>query len=401
MGCFLGREKQFINKCIIFMNPLKQKIIEKIKKEGPITFEKFMEMALYDTEYGYYTSKRTKIGREGDFYTSSHLHPVFGAMIGRQMEEMWEIMNKPERFMVVEMGAGEGYICKDMFDYFNGEIGKGQGERGERDILRHLQYAIVELNPAMQERQRNLLSSFAEKINWVSSLSGLRNVRGCIFSNELLDAFPVHLVQMEDELKEIYLSYDGEGLKEKPLSPYSGELSEYFKEYEINLEKGYKTEVNLRIKDWLNDIQSCLHEGFVITIDYGYPSWDYYSEERNRGTLLCYHKHHLFEDPYQNIGEQDITAHVNFSSVRKWGEALGFRTIGFCPQGTFFISLGIDEEIKRLAESSEDYLSELARIKKLILPGTIGETHKVMIQYKGNGNPSLKGFSIRNQIKSL
>jgi len=144
-----------------------------------------------------------------------------------------------------------------------------------------------------------------------------------------------------------------------------------------------------------------LSEGFVLTIDYGYPAWDYYSEERNRGTLLCYYKHRVNEDPYQNIGQQDITAHVNFSSIKKWGEEFGFKTIGFCQQGTYLISLGIDEIIKELYENERDYLFEVAKIKRLIFPGTIGETHKVLIQYKGKENPTLKGFRMKNQVNKL
>lgn len=419
------------------MNPLQQKIIDKIKSEGPITFKNFMEMALYEPELGYYTSQNTKIGRAGDFYTSPHLHPVFGAMIGKQIEEMWEVMGMPSDFQIVEMGAGVGYICKDMLEYYKGVDGSGsQGAKGGRKIFKNLRYIIVELNPAMREQQKNLLSDFLNKVRWVSSLRELNNIKGCILSNELLDAFPVHLIEMEDEVKEIYVGIENETFmsyrdtkenENNPPSPsplptgervrmrgFSGErligikgkpstqeIADYLKEFSIELPEGYKTEINLKIKEWLKEIDDVLTEGFIITIDYGYPAWDYYCEDRNRGTLLCYHKHQVIEDPYQNIGEQDMTAHVNFSSAKKWGEELGIKTIGFCQQGRFLISLGIDKEIAKLYKESRDYLFEIAKIKKLILPGTLGETHKVMIQYKGNGEPKLKGFSIRNQKDKL
>lgn len=376
------------------MNTLHQKIIQKIKTEGPITFRTFMEMALYEPEFGYYTSQNTKIGRAGDFYTSSHLHPVFGMMLGKQIEEMWVIMGKPSAFQIVEMGAGAGYVCKDMLDYY-------KGVEEEKNIFKYIRYIIIELNPAMREQQKKLLVDYSDKIRWVASLKELNNIKGCILSNELLDAFPVHLIEMEDEVKEIFVGADGETLKEIKEKPETNEISDYLKEFSIELPKQYRTEINLDIKKWLHEANNALTEGFILTIDYGYPAWDYYSEDNDRGTLLCYHKHQTVEYPYQHIGEQDITAHVNFSSVKKWGEELNIKTIGFCQQGTFLMSLGIDEAIAEIHKNSPDYLFEVARIKKLILPGTMGETHKVIIQYKGNGEPKLRGFSMKNQMKNL
>ena len=383
------------------MNLLQQKIIQRIKSEGPITFKTFMEMALYEPELGYYTSQKTRIGRGGDFYTSSHLHPAFGMMIGKQIEEMWEIMGRPSDFQIVEMGSGAGYLCKDILEYYKG-LGIG-GQGLEREIIKNLQYIIVELNPLMRENQKNLLSEFSDKVRWVSSIKELSAIRGCFLSNELLDAFPVHIIEMNDEIKEIFVSTDNEKLTEIKGTPSTNEITDYLKEFFIELEKGHRTEINLEIKKWLGEINSVLTEGFILTIDYGYSSEDYYSEDRNRGTLLCYHKHQMTEDPYQNTGEQDITAHVNFSSVKKWGDELGIKTIGFCRQGVFLVSLGIDEVIAEIHKihKNYDYPFEVARIKKLILPGTMGETHKVVIQYKGSGKPELRGFTIKNRMREL
>lgn len=206
---------------------------------------------------------------------------------------------------------------------------------------------------------------------------------------------------MEDELKEIYVGVDDDIIIEMKENPSTDALLDYINEFSIKLTKGYKTEINLRIKDWLKSVDEVLSEGFILTIDYGYSAWDYYSEDRNRGTLLCYFKHQINENPYMNIGEQDITAHVNFSSVKKWGEKLDIKPLGFCQQGTYLISLGIDQLINELYANSRDYLFEVAKIKRLIFPGTIGETHKVMIQYKGKGNPELRGFSMKNQAEKL
>jgi len=392
------------------MNPLEQKIVQRITKGGPIPFEIFMDMALYDPEFGYYVSHAPRIGRQGDFYTSPHLHSVFGALIGKQITEMWQIMGRPEEFTIVEMGAGEGFICNDMLDYLGGEGDKGHGgeDRNERRrpetesaFYQTLRYVIVERNCLQRERQQELLKKYRDKIQWISDIRDAGRITGCICSNELLDAFPVHLIRMEDELKEIYVDHDGEVFTEKtgPLS--TDAIARYFDHAALTLDAGYTTEFNLRIREWLSDVDAVLERGFILTVDYGYPAEEYYSEDRNRGTLMCYYRHQFHENPYEHIGEQDITAHVNFSSLKHWGEEKGIRVVGFCSQGTFLLALGIDEEIARLAETSKDYLFELGRVKKLFLPQGFGDSHKIMIQHKGIGIPTLKGFSIRNQLRLL
>ena len=198
----------------IDMNPLQKKIVQQIKEKGPMTFEQFMSMALYDPEFGYYNTESGKIGREGDFYTSSHLHPVFGAIMGRQIYEMWDLMGRPENFRIVEMGGGAGYFCKDLLDSL-------RSADKFTDFFRALKYTIIERSPAMRNKQQGLLSEFSGKVEWLSALSECGSITGCIFSNELLDAFPVHLVRMEDNLKEIYLDFD----EEKGFSEIAGDLS--------------------------------------------------------------------------------------------------------------------------------------------------------------------------------
>lgn len=372
------------------MNVLKQKIIEHIAQNGPIPFDRFMEMALYEPDLGYYASENTEIGKKGDFYTSQHVHSIFGMMIGRQFVEMWEMIRKPDVFYIIEPGAGAAYLCRDVLDYLNG-----------RNLIDHFMYIIQENNEHVKKRQQNLLNVYSDKVRWVSSLDKIGNVKGCVFSNELLDAFPVKIIEHTDTLQEVYVAYEEDDIREKPDELSTEKIVDYFNDFGITLSHKYRTEVNLRISDWLLAVSTILSEGFVFTIDYGYPAWDYYSEERNRGTLLCYHKHSYNENPYQFVGEQDITAHVNFSSVKKWGDERGFKTIGFCQQGVYLVSLGIDEMIQTLPQDSKEYLFEIAKIKKLILPGTLGETHKVMIQYKGHAKPELRGFSIKNQKDRL
>lgn len=374
------------------MTSLRTEIIKRIRSEGPISFETFMEWALYFPGRGYYTRDVKTIGREGDFYTGTHLHPIFGAMLGRQMEEMWDAMGHPKVFQVVEMGAGMGYLARDMMDFL-------RGRQKVSKLYHHLTYTIVEMNPSMEARQRALLRECEGRMRWCSHPDELKPFAGCLVSNELLDAFPVRVIEMDDELTEVFLSVNGEDLKEMK-RPCGSEIKDYFREISIELPKGYRTEVNLRMRGWLKEVNEVLSEGFVLTIDYGYPAWEYYGEERNRGTLLCYRAHQVCEDPYQNIGDQDITAHVNFTSLKKWGEELGFKTLGYCPQGTYLISLGIDEVITELYGDSPDPF-DIARIRGLIFPQGMGESHKVMILYKGKGNPGLRGFALRNQVRNL
>ncbi len=374
---------------------LKEKIIDRIRSEGPINFEAFMEMALFYPGLGYYSREITRIGRYGDFYTSPHLHPIFGAMIGRQMLEMWEVMER-QSFKIVEMGAGEGYLLKDMFDYFKAFL-----SQEARDFMGGLSCAIVEMNPTVRDRQRRLLDDYSEMIEWFEDIEDLDSFAGCFLSNELLDSFPVRLIEMDEELKEVFVCIDDDNNLMEIKRPGSIEARKYLEEFNITLPRGYRTEINLRIRDWLYKINKKLREGFIMTIDYGYSAHDYYSEERNKGTLLCYHNHRVNDDPFSHIGEQDITAHINFSSLKKWGEDIGFSTIGFCEQGPYLVSLGIDGMIKELCGDVPDPV-QTAKIKGLLLPEGMGESHKVMIQYKGNRSVvGLKGFTLRNRVDWL
>jgi SAM-dependent MidA family methyltransferase len=372
------------------MDSLSLVIKEKIRREGPITFNSFMRTALYHPGLGYYASADTEIGRAGDFYTSPHLHPVFGVMMGRQMQECWRIMGKPPLFDVMEFGGGRGYLCKDMLKYLK-----------DREIFGSLRYTILEQNPHMVGRQKSLLEEFSGKINWAAP-EEVKGRKGCVLSNELLDAFPVHLIEMQEELKEVYVTVRGDEFAETtgPLSTEA--IADYLGEHSSTaFPPGYRTEVNLEIRDWLKDVARMLSEGFVITVDYGYPAREYYGEERSRGTLMCYHRHRTSEDPYENVGGQDITAHVNFSSLKSWGEEFSFTTLGFSGQGIFLVSLGIDEVITELFGGSPDYLREVSGIKGLIMPGSMGETHNVMVQYRGGGRPDLRGFLMKNRLSSL
>ncbi len=384
------------------MNPLEQIIIDRIKQKGPIPFDQFMEMALYYPDLGYYSSPARTIGKKGDFYTSPHLHPIFGAMIAKQLMEMWEIMGRPPVFHTVEIGAGLGYLCKDIFDFLCKSPEGPSPVQDKNDFLESLSYVIIEPYRHFKVSQAEILGEHSKSIQWKASLNECEEgMSGCILSNELLDAFPVHLIEMRNELGELYVNHDGTAFTEEHMPVQSSDISKYVEQFSISLMAGYRTEINMKIKSWLAMISAVLQHGFVLTIDYGHSAKEYYDEDRTKGTLLCYHQHMFNENPYTYIGEQDITAHVNFSSVMRWGEEQGLRTAGYCPQGTYMISSGIDEVITELYADAPDYLSEVSKIKGLIMPGGMGESHSVMIQYKGEGMPELRGFSMRNNRERL
>lgn len=386
---------------VILVNMLNKIIDERIINEGPITFEEFMSMALYYPELGYYARSDAVIGREGDFYTSPHLHPIFGAMVCRQLIEMWELMGRPSLFHAVEMGAGAGYLCKDIMDYLYQTVNQLESHKDERDFVTSLKYVIVEPYEYFENKQKEIIKEHESNVEWISSLDKLIEIKGCVLSNELLDAFPVHLIEMDVGLKEVYVNIGGKGLIEEKADAGSEDIERYAEQFSIPVWEGYRTEINLRIKTWINQVSKILSQGFVLTIDYGYSAKEFYSEERNRGTLLCYYRHQVNENPFLNIGSQDITSHVNFSSLKIWGEGEGFETLGYSSQGIYLTASGIDELIVELYADSSDYMSEISKIKGLILPQGMGESHRVLIQYKGAGMPELRGFSFRNEKGNL
>ncbi|WP_223233117.1 class I SAM-dependent methyltransferase [Chitinophaga sp. CF418] len=339
-----------------------------------------MEMALYYPQLGYYTSDRNKIGANGDYYTSTDLSAVFGAMLGRQLEEMWNLMGR-EAFTIVEYGAGTGALCHDLLDYL----------KNNQPFYNQLRYCIIEKSPFMREIEKAYLS---EKVEWYDSIADIGDFTGCVLSNELLDNFPVHEVVMEDELMEVFVDYES-GFSEL-LHPAQEVLKDYLKQLHVTLPKGFRTEINLQAIDWLREIAHSLKKGFVLTIDYGYSSAELYREYRCQGTLLCYHEHQVNDDPYHHIGEQDITAHVNFSALNHWGLKNGLECCGFTEQGYFLRSLGLMDYLRTPDQNVESELLSLP-VKAIAihrLLNNIGTQLKIFIQRKGLIATELTGFAL-------
>jgi SAM-dependent MidA family methyltransferase len=352
----------------------------KIHEQGPLSFRDFMDMALYYPSLGYYNSDRNKIGKGGDFYTSPVLSTLFGEMIGKQIEEMWFLLDK-KAFTIVEYGAGTGALAYDILHYL----------KNNTALYNELNYCIIEKGEKMRHLQKNLLK---EKVSWHHSISEIPAINGCVLSNELLDNFPVHKVIMKEELMEVFVDFKNDF--EEVLLPASKDLKDYFDEQHITLPKDYCTEINLDAINWINDISENLQCGFVVTIDYGFSASDLYNDRRNSGTLLSYKGHEINNSPYQDIGAQDITAHVNFSALAHWGEKSGLKCCGFTTQANFLRSLGLMNYLRKLEIENKDSENKdvIFQINKLLID--MGSKFKVLVQQKGTKCRMLTGMQFAN-----
>lgn len=356
-------------------------IVSEIKKRGPVSFRDFMDMALYYPGLGYYSSQEEIIGKKGDYYTSPHLTPLFGEMIGKQIIEMSELLEHSE-FDIVEMGAGKGLLALDILSFI---------KKKNRNLYDNLTYRIIEISARLRERQGEVLRDYP--VLWYSSLEELTTgIKGVFVSNELVDSFPVHVVTEDYGLKEVFVDWQDGKLVEVIGEPSTELLKEYFRGLGVMLTQGYRTEVNLDALNWIEKVGGILDKGFVITIDYGYMSEELYQPYRASGTLMCYYRHSACKNNYERVGNQDITSHVNFSALIHWGEKEGLNLTGFVNQARFLINIGIEDYLKTLLSESKDhsdYLKKILPIKNLLMPG-MGETFKVLIQHKGIETLSLK-----------
>ncbi|ACB52288.1 DUF185-containing protein [Crocosphaera subtropica ATCC 51142] len=369
-------------------------IIDRIKNSSHhrITFADYMDLVLYHPEQGYYSSGKVNIGSEGDFFTASSLGSDFGELLAEQFREMSEFLNNSDSFTLVEVGAGTGNLASDILNYL---------KQKHSNFYDQLNYIIIEESQALIKKQQDKLKGF-DKITWTSWQDIPDNsITGCIFSNELIDAFPIHLVTKHNkQLKEIYVTWQDDQLKEKIEEISTTKLSDYFKLIDIDITKDnypedYRTEVNLKALGWLKLVSAKLKKGYLLTIDYGYSSAKYYHPQRYQGTLNCYHQHRHHHNPYVNLGQQDITAHVDFTALEKQGNLLGLETVGLTQQGLFLMALGLGDRLAELSNgnySLPEILNRRDALHQLINPTGLGG-FKVLIQSKKiKKNQPLKGL---------
>ena len=372
-----------------------------------ITFAEYMDLVLYHPQHGYYATKAINMGRQGDFFTSSHLGADFGEMLAEQFVQMWEILERPVPFTLLELGAGQGLLAADVLSYLY---------RQYPDFFAALEYVIVERSDVLRQEQEQRLqglldiplpadSTDAHKhkklhLRW-ATLEEIPtdSIVGCCFSNELVDALPVHQFTIEGgQIREIYVTTNekaGNALDlfaEVTDEPSTSLLAAHFDLVKIELPsnaypEGYRSEVNLAALDWLTMVADRLQHGYLITIDYGYPASRYYSPARQQGTLQCYYQHLRHNNPYTYIGRQDITAHVDFTALELWGEVCGLHKIGFTQQGLFLMALGIGKRIANLSSTTNQarglasLLQRRDALHQLIDPAGIGG-FGVLIQSK-------------------
>ncbi len=366
-----------------------REIKRRIKETGRITFAEFMDVALYWEDGGYYTSREERWAEKGDYITNLDISPVFPALVAGCIHRMWQAMGLPGRFHIVEVGAGRGWLSLGIYNTVK--------ERYP-DLFKALELRIVEKN-------RKLHGHSTERVRWYGDIEEIgTGIRGCIISNELFDSLPFHRVVMRDGLREIYVGLDDEGRLidvEGGLSIF--ELSGYFQDMGISLGEGDTAEVGLEAVRLMRRFGSILESGFVVTFDYGLPARELYCAGR-KGNLLCYFRHTMNDDPYRMVGMQDITTHVDFTSLARAGRMSGLEVGGFTLQRYFLTGLGALEELVEIEcpdMGEVDSLRHNLGIKELIMPGGVGDVFKVLIQYKGVESGWLREVVVRDMKERL
>lgn len=394
------------------MPELSRILADEIQRDGPVTFARFMAAALYHPTLGYYAgggAGREPVGWEGDYFTSGDLHPLWGESIARQLHQMWELLGRPARFDVVEPGAGRGLLARDVW---------GWALRHAPDWAATLRYTLADRAPKdtpLRAARESRLAAELTRLGvptdatcWVDNLADALpadGVTGCIVSNELADALPVHIVENRDDaLRELYVDVDEARGRfvERAGPPSAPEVASYLDAYHIpwrDYPDGWRAEVCLEAHEWMRQIAAGIHRGFALTIDYGETARRLYTRHRRRGTLAVYSQHQFGERPLAHPGAQDLTAHVNFSALIQTGRANGLRLAGLTTQAAFLTGLGFRERMAALSvhqmpaighggsvgDSQLDYLRRISQrnaLNVLLDPAGLGG-FKVLIQQRG------------------
>jgi SAM-dependent MidA family methyltransferase len=358
------------------VTPLAELLAERIRRYGPITFADYMRECLYHPVHGYYSKAEST--RFADYYTSVDVHPIFGRLLARQFAEMWGSLGRPREFTLVEAGAGVGRLAGHILDFSAAKL---------PDFYSALRYVAVERSASRREQAAMRLKEHAAAGHFSASVEIPAHIpQGCIFSNELLDALPVHRVVMDNGgLKEIFVGFS-EGHFVDVAAPVSTcAINEYFATQGITLHEGQHAEAGLEACDWISEVGRRLERGYVLTIDYGHRAAELFDEHHMRGTLLAYQNHRVSEEFYAAPGEQDLTAHVNFSALEVWGRRSGLETARYTSQTAFLLALGEENEFADLYDDGQtegERVRSRLQLKTLIYPEGMGERFQVLVQRK-------------------
>jgi len=358
-------------------------IISKTIKDNdkPIGFDVFMNLALYHSKFGYYRSNKTLFGRHGDFITAPETSDLFGYTLAKQCKQ---VLNNGD---ILEFGAGSGVLAAQILF----ELGRLDSLPGK--------YYIIELSAQLKNKQmktiKKVLPEIFNRVEWLVELP--KDFKGVVIANEVLDAIPAKRITLsEGYFVELGVGFQNDNFKwEKFTQPY---LSSTASLPDVK-EEGYTTEINVQSIAWIKSLYDFISEGTVLLIDYGMDKSEYFHPQRNDGSLKCFFNHNSSNDPFCNIGNQDITTSVNFSDIAESAVDAGFKISGYCTQAMFLISLGIENYL--LDEEDHDNRMKLAQeVKQLVLPGTMGEVFKVLALSKKQ-SVKLDGFKEQDLTNKL
>jgi SAM-dependent MidA family methyltransferase len=353
-----------------------------IRRRGPVTFAWFMEQALYHPEFGYYSSGRCAIGRHGDYFTNVSVGPLFGRMLAAQFAEMWDVLGRPGDFVIVEQGAHHGDFARDVLE---------AAQAKSPEFFAALRYRIIEPFPVLRQRQAETLSGFAGKAAWGKSLADLEPFSGVHFSNELIDAMPVHLLKRTQgkwEEKLVATSGDGFIFMSAPIADET--LRRHVEHLPTSLPDDYLIEANLAASDWIRQVSEKLVRGYFLGVDYGYASEKRYAPERSGGSLQCYAQHRVLDSPLFEIGHADITAHVDWTSMAERAEQHGLSVAGFADQHHFFT--GLISELMREEFGPHASASTRRKLQTLLHPEFLGTSFQFLGLSKNAPAGQLSGF---------
>ncbi|MFQ5896256.1 MAG: class I SAM-dependent methyltransferase [Nitrospinota bacterium] len=373
-------------------NPLLD-LLHREAARAPLTFRAFMELALYHPEWGYYCWPGITLGREGDFITGPHQSPWFGRLLAKQLHQCWERLGAPSRFEAVEFGPGAGWLALDVLETIQARWPA---------LWEAFRYTLVEVSAPLREAQGRLLEGLVRRgaaVRWLApgewgEVLSREGWEGAALAHEFLDAFPVHRVRLEGgELRELYVrSRQGELAEEA--GPLSEErLEGYFPRAGVALGEGQVAEVNLAALDWVAQVGQSLSRGYLLIFDYGFSAPALYAPERAGGSLTCYRRHRAHHNPYARPGEEDITAHVDFSSLLREAEGRGFAFAGFTDLAHFLLSLGLAEELGAASvPAGGAHPREVLQAKALLIDEGLGGTIKALALAK-DAPDELAGFA--------
>lgn len=355
------------------------------QNNGAISFARFMELALYSPDLGYYNAPTRKLGKDGDFVTAPEITPFFSRCIATQCQQIFQEIDKSS---MLEFGAGTGIFARDILLEFE-----------KRNCLPE-HYYIIEISPELRIRQQELLQQscpyLLPKVKWLEKLP--ENFSGVYFANEVMDAMPPHLFTMTEEgIKERCVTWNGSQFA-WCLTPPSDQLLQAVANLQISFPVGYESEIHLQLPAWLTSLAKSLKQGVILLIDYGYGRAEYYRPDRMQGTLMSFYQHQAIHDPLLRPGLQDITAHIDFTAVIENAFDAGLTLGGYTTQSAFLLALGL-LDLAKPSSSLETHQQNLA-IKQLTLPSQMGEIVKVMALNKGI-NTALRGFEQHSRIQDL